>query len=219
MQGIFCIHKEVGPTSHDVIDSLRRITGIKKIGHAGTLDPLASGVLVVGIGREATKKLGGIVKTEKEYIATIRLGEESTTDDNEGEKKVAADYIQPTRKDIEKIIPMFVGEIEQVPPQFSAIKINGRSAYKKARRGETVELKPRTVFIKQIKIINYEWPVLEVRAETGPGVYIRSLARDIGEKLKTGGYLKSLQRTRVGDYTIQDSLKLEDFEKKWKKLE
>ena len=202
-QGIFAIYKPKGPTSHDIIDKLRRETGVKKIGHAGTLDPLASGVLVVGVGRKATKQLGAIVKKEKEYSAKIRLGMTSPTDDAEGIKteiKIVGKI--PTFGEIKKALAKFEGEILQTPPIYSAVKVKGKKAYKLARKGQTPKLKPRKALIKEIEILKYEWPYLELRVVTGPGVYIRALARDIGKYLKTGGYLAGLERTRVGSFTL-----------------
>jgi len=213
-QGIFAIYKPKGPTSHDIINKLRRETGIKKIGHAGTLDPLASGVLVVGVGREATKQLGAIVKKEKEYLAKIRLGMESTTDDEEGVKtevKIVGKI--PTLEEIKKALAKFEGEILQTPPIYSAIKIKGKKAYKLARKGQTPKLKPRKALIKEIEILKYEWPYLELRAVTGPGVYIRALARDIGKELKVGGYLVGLERTRVGEFTKEEAINSKDWER------
>jgi len=208
--GIFNIYKEKGMTSHDVIDELRRITNIKKIGHAGTLDPMATGVLVVGIGRENTKKLSQIVGQEKEYLATIRLGSTSSTDDTEGEIKKNKIDKKPTFSKIEKIIKLFEGKIKQRPPDHSAIKIKGEKAYQIARKGKKPDLKPRIVFVKKISLINYKWPNLELKIMCSKGVYIRSLARDIGKKLNTGGYLVFLQRTRVGDFKIENSIKIKN---------
>ncbi len=208
--GIIPIFKPVGPTSHDIIHRLRKLTGVKKIGHAGTLDPLASGVLVVGIGRESTKKLGYLEKTEKEYLAVIRLGACSTTDDQEGGKTEIKLSKAPTLNEIFKVLTQFEGEIEQTPPLYSAIKIMGKPAYKYARANKPLRLKPRKVFIKDIKLVKYIWPELTIRAITGPGVYIRALARDIGKKLCTGGYLSALTRTRVGEFQIDQAIKLSE---------
>lgn len=210
MKGIFAVNKPAGITSHDVIYALRRKTGIKRIGHAGTLDPLASGVLVVAIGREYTKQLEKHVKSEKEYIAEIFLGQTSTTDDMEGDKKIVNQALQPSLEDIKNTIKQFIGKIMQTPPSYSAIKVGGKVAYKQARRGEALELAPREVEIKDIEILDYEYPVIKLKITCGKGVYIRSLARDIGEKLKTGGYMQSLVRTRVGNYTLDKAVKLED---------
>ena len=198
---IFAFYKPKGITSHDAVNLVRRKTGERRVGHAGTLDPLASGVLVIGVGREATRRLGEIEKQEKEYEALLRLGISSTTDDEEGEKKENTVKEIPQLEKIEGILKDFEGEISQVPPIYSAIKIKGKAAYKYAREGKKVELKPRRVLIKEIKILEYKWPFLKLRVVTGPGVYVRSLARDLGEKLGTGGYLADLLRTRVGEYT------------------
>lgn len=217
MKNIFAIYKEKGPTSHDVIDNLRKITGVKKIGHAGTLDPLASGVLVVGIGREATKQLHKVVKKEKEYLACIKLGETSETDDEEGMKTKKKVKKVPNLKLIEKAANKFIGDISQIPPRFSAVKIKGQKAYIMARMDVKFKLKPRKVRIKKIKIKSYKWPHLKLKLTTGPGAYIRSLARDIGEELGCGGYLADLLRTRVGEYNIDKALAIEEFERLSKK--
>ena len=207
--GIIAINKPSGMTSHDVVAKIRKISGIKKVGHAGTLDPLATGVLVVGIGREATKKLGKIVEKEKEYIANIRLGIDSSTDDEEGEKKKYNVTHEPTRQDIEKVIDQFIGEIKQLPPRYSAVKIRGKRAYRRARDGEQFPLPFRSIEIKEISIMKFDWPYLKLKVTTGPGVYIRSLARDIGHDLGTGGYLAGLERTRVGAFVIEKSYTIE----------
>jgi len=210
MKGIFAVYKPKGPTSNDVLNIIRRKTGIKKVGHAGTLDPLARGVLVVGVGREATKQLAQAVKKEKEYEAVIRLGKTSTTDDEEGEKQEIK-CKKPSLAQVRRAVKPFVGNILQVPPVFSAIKVRGREAYKLARRGQKVELKPRPAQIHDLKILKYEWPYLKLRLVTGPGVYVRSLARDMGQSLGTGAYLYELERTRVGDFTKEKAASLDYF--------
>ena len=211
---IIAIYKPEGPTSNDVVQMVKRATGAKKVGHAGTLDPLARGVLVLGIGREATKKLSEVVRKEKEYVASIKLGQTSITDDQEGvsakaqeESKNTVD--RPGQQKIDKILQKFVGKITQTPPLYSAVKIKGKEAYKYARRGQKVELTPRVVEIKSIELLEYEWPVLKIKVITGPGVYIRSLARDIGQELGTGAYLADLERTRVGQWTKDKAVSLE----------
>ena len=214
MKGIFAIYKPKGPTSNDIVQSIKRITGGEKTGHAGTLDPLAEGVLVVGVGREATKKLGIEVKKEKEYLAKIKLGETSTTDDEEGDKTPVSDR-KSDISEIKEAIKKFIGKIKQIPPIYSAIKVSGKEAYKFARKGEKPVLLEREAEIKEIEILGYEWPYLELRVVTGPGVYIRALARDIGKELGTGAYLAALKRTRVGDFTADEALSLDDFKKLW----
>jgi len=215
LKGIVAINKPKGPTSHDIIDQVRRLTGEKRVGHAGTLDPLASGVLVVAIGREYTKQIDSLMKTEKEYVALIKFGETSTTDDAEGEKRIFNNVgtdrdLSPysDKSSVKNVLLKFIGEIMQTPPVYSAIKMKGKKAYELARAGKTVEMKPRPVWIKSIELLKCEWPFLELRVTCGPGVYIRSLARDIGEKLGVGGYMAELERTRVGDYKIEDAIRL-----------
>ena len=210
---IFAIYKSKGPTSNFIVQKIKRITGIKKVGHAGTLDPLAKGVLVIGVGRASTKKLSQVVAKEKEYLATIKLGLKSTTDDEEGIKEKITVLERPNKKDIQKVIKKFEGEILQVPPIYSAIKIKGKEAYKLARKGQEVQLKPRKVKVKKITLQDYKWPYFKIRVVTGPGVYIRSLARDIGQNLKTGGYLSNLERTRVGKFNRDNALNFTQVKK------
>lgn len=217
---IIAVYKPKGPTSHDMIDKIRRLTGIKRVGHAGTLDPLASGVLVVGIGREATRLLSSEVKKEKEYVAMIKFGETSETDDEEGISMAKHGIYsvpltnRPTWPQIEDAVKSFIGEISQTPSTYSALKVKGQPAYKLARGGKEVELEPRKVFVKEIEILQYEWPFLKIKVVCGPGVYIRSLARDIGKALGVGGYMSGLERTRVGNFTKEQAIDLEkDSEK------
>jgi tRNA pseudouridine55 synthase len=211
-EGIVAIYKPKGKSSHWVINLVRRITGIKKVGHAGTLDPLAEGVLVVAIGREFTKKINTELKKEKEYLATIKLGEVSTTDDEEGEKKINLIDLIPNDQKIKEVICTFVGNIWQRPPIYSAIKVRGHNAYEYARKGQEIRLEKRERFIRSIDVLEYDYPLLKLKVITGPGVYIRSLARDLGEKLGTGGYLAGLVRTRVGEFTIKEAIKIESYQ-------
>ncbi len=211
-KGIFAVYKPKGMTSHDVINFLRRRTGERRIGHAGTLDPLAQGVLVVGVGREATKQLGQYEIKEKEYLAEICLGQESSTGDEEGVKKEILPKIIPQQITIEKTLKHFVGRIDQIPPIYSAIKISGRPAYRYARSGKEIKLAARQVEIKKIEIIFYQWPLLKLRIITGPGVYIRALARDLGQSLGTAGYLTALERTRVGEFTKTKAFALDELD-------
>lgn len=201
-------------TSHDVVLEVRKVTGEDSVGHAGTLDPLAEGVLVVGVGG-ATKKLEEIVQKEKEYITRIRLGEESTTDDEEGEKHPYVVPKTPTYEEIERVVAKFKGKIIQTPPLYSAIKVEGKPSYKWVREGNPRELKAREVEIKEIEVVLYEWPTVSLRVVTGPGCYIRSLARDLGKELKVGGYVAELLRTRVGDFTTKTAVKLKELPAFW----
>lgn len=204
--GIYAIHKPKGVTSHDIIYQLRKLTGIKRIGHAGTLDPLASGVLVVAIDREYTKQLDKLMQTEKEYLAEITLGQTSTTDDEEGEKREYMVDHHPTEEEVRTVISHWIGEVDQVPPVYSAIKIKGTPAHRRIRRGQEVVLSSRKVQIYEIELRSYEWPVLQIKVRCDKGVYIRSLARDIGQDLKVGGYLSSLIRTRVGQFDLESAI-------------
>lgn len=224
---IFAVYKPKGITSNDAVQKIRSIVGRSiKVGHAGTLDPLARGVLVIAVGREATKKISEIVKKEKEYIAEITFGFESSTDDGEGEKIRTCPELaegvsflkRPSLEEVKQCLGGFMGKIKQTPPIYSAIKIAGKEAYKYARKGEPVKLEAREAEIKNIEILEYSWPILKIKVITGPGVYIRSLARDIGRKLAVGGYLSALERTRVGNFKKEDSIlieKLPEFLKKF----
>lgn len=199
------ILKPKGPTSFQIISQVKKITGIKKVGHAGTLDPLAEGVLIVGIGRDSTRKLFQELEKEKEYEVLIKLGETSATDDEEGEKTEYEVSRVPNVSEVSKGLEKFIGEIWQMPPIYSSVKRGGVRAYEDARAGKRVVLGKRQVLIKEIEILDYTFPLLKLRVLTGPGVYIRSLARELGEELKTGGYVKELVRTRVGEYSLKDS--------------
>ncbi len=203
------VNKPKGMTSHDVIDRLRRITGERKIGHAGTLDPNATGLLIVGIGRPSTKKLGGISKgSTKSYDAEIVFGEERNTDDVEG-KLTRKSSLKPMLSEIKTLLEEFNGECEQIPPQFSAIKVGGKTAYKVARKGGKVELEPRKIMINEILLSGYEYPTLQISLTVSSGTYIRAIARDMGIKLSCFAYLNDLRRTKIGDYSIANSIELD----------
>lgn len=205
---ILIVNKPRGMTSHDVVDRIRKKTGIKKVGHAGTLDPLAEGILIVLVGKEATKRQKEFLKMEKEYVATIRLGATSATDDAEGDIETTAYGIRPTAEKIRKHIADFIGEIEQVPPAYSAVKILGKRAYELARRGKMPYLKPRKITIKEIELVSYRWPRAKIHVVCSSGTYVRSIARDIGEALGCGAYLTALTRTRSGAFTLKDAVSL-----------
>ncbi len=200
-EGIIAVWKPAGISSHDVINRVRYASGIRTVGHAGTLDPLARGVLVIGVGRTATRQLAAHVQKEKEYVTVVRLGVTSSTDDEEGEKTPHEVITIPSREAVDAAVQKFVGEIMQVPPIYSALKIKGKPAYAYAREGKDVVMQARPVVIKEIEVLSYDYPAIRVRAVTGAGVYIRSLARDIGVALGTGAYMVDLERTRVGEYT------------------
>ncbi len=211
IEGFFAINKEKGPTSHDIVDRVRRATGVKKVGHAGTLDPMAKGVLVVAVGRKFTKRISEHRKAEKVYLATFELGKISDSWDAEGEVKAIEVKKEPLKKDIESALKKFEGEIDQRPPVYSAIKVNGVPSYKLARKGKKPKLKKRKVLIKKIEFLDYQFPFIKLRITTGSGVYIRSIARDLGAELNTGAILTDLVRERVGEFSLKDSISPEDL--------
>lgn len=210
---LFAVYKEVGPTSHDMMYRIKRLFPGEKVGHAGTLDPLASGILVVGVGRQATKQLHTEHLNDKEYIAEVTLGQSSSTDDAEGEKENWPVTEHPSEQNVRAAIKRFIGRISQVPPVFSAVKRAGVPAYKLARRGQEVLLTARPAEIMEIEVLSYDWPKLKIRVVTGRGVYIRSLARDIGVALGVGGHISQLERIRVGRYGLDDVVKIEDLKR------
>lgn len=189
----------------DVIRIIRKRMNIRKVGHAGTLDPLATGVLLVCLGT-ATKKIEQLMGQSKEYEAEINLSAFTETDDAESEPIIQEIKSIPTCTEINSALQSFVGNIQQIPPKYSALLINGVRAYKKAARGDQFEMKPRPVEIYGIQILNYSWPLLTIKVQCGKGTYIRSLARDIGLKLGTGGYLTQLIRTSIGNFTLQNAV-------------
>ena len=209
MNGFLNVYKPKGLTSFDVIRFLRKETGIRKIGHIGTLDPAAEGVMVFALN-QATKLIEFMMGHYKTYEAEITLGKKSTTYDSEGELTDVCNQ-KVSIENIEKVVSEFVGEIEQTPPIFSAIKINGERAYKKARAGEAVEMKKRKVNVYSIKIISYDYPVLRLLIHCGSGTYIRSIAHDIGNKLKVGAYLSKLVRIAIDNFRIEESCRLDDI--------
>lgn len=211
--GLLIINKPAGPTSHDIIDSLRKITGIKRIGHAGTLDPFASGVLVVAVGRETTKKIQTLVGLDKKYVATLRLGAESDTYDRDG-KIIKSKKLQPiAAKEIESVLKEFTGKQQQIPPMYSAKKIKGQKLYQLARQGITIERQPTTIEIFQIRLLKYDFPLLKIRVHCSSGTYIRALAHDIGKRLGCGAYLKELERIAVGTYNIDKTARVNEINK------
>ncbi len=215
--GVFAINKPYDMSSAKAVaivkHYVRRVMGKKnvKVGHGGTLDPLATGVLVVAVGRAYTRDIEQYVRAEKEYRAVMHLGYSSTTDDAEGVKEKASGPV-PAFADIVRVCEHFVGEIMQVPPIFSALKKDGECAYKKARRGENIEMTPRPVVIHDIAIESYIYPTITLSVRCGRGTYIRALARDIGEALGSAAYLESLHRTRVGIFADSDAFSLDVLE-------
>lgn len=210
LNGVLVIDKPVGPTSMDVCRAVRRVSGGAKVGHAGTLDPLASGVLVVCLGR-ATRAVDRLMTGEKQYDARIDLSCFSTTDDLEGDAVPVHVESPPTREHVERALAHFVGEIDQRPPAHSAVHIGGKRAYQLARRGDLDEhdIPTKRVVIHAIDLVEYDWPRLRIDVRCGKGTYIRSLARDVGRALGTGGRLEALRRTKVGEFTIDQATPLD----------
>ncbi|MGA7731361.1 MAG: tRNA pseudouridine(55) synthase TruB [Chloroflexia bacterium] len=211
MDGIFILDKSPGMTSHDVVARVRRIIGQKRVGHAGTLDPMATGVLPVVVGK-ATRLVEYLAEADKAYRATLVLGASSDTYDREGNVVPKAGAVMPGREDVERALEGFRGEIEQVPPMHSALKVGGKRLYELARQGIEVERAARPVTISRLEIEAYKPPVLQLFVECSKGTYIRSLAHDLGEALGTGAYLDALVRTRVGAYALEEAVTLEGLE-------
>lgn len=207
MNGLLLVNKPAGISSFDCIRKLRRTTGVKKIGHAGTLDPAATGLMLILFGT-ACKQAQQFSKLDKTYIAQIELGKNSTTGDREGDI-VDVNNRVPEENEIRRTLDLFKGEITQTPSKYSAIKIDGQEAYKRARRGEEVVMPSRQVTINSIDLISYTYPYLEISADVSSGTYIRSLAEDIGKELDTGAYLSALERARIGDYELKDAVDLD----------
>ncbi|MHC4981728.1 MAG: tRNA pseudouridine(55) synthase TruB [Planctomycetota bacterium] len=206
MFGLLNIHKPPGPTSHDIVAQVRRLLGKKtKVGHAGTLDPFAEGVLVVCVGA-ATRLADYVQAYPKQYTAEVMLGATSSTDDVEGEITETPNAKAAGEENVREALQGFVGEVEQTPPAHSAVHLGGERAYKLARRGETPDLQPRPVTIHSIELLEYEYPALQIDVRCGSGTYIRSLARDIGSALGVGGYCSALTRTAIGPFKLKEAV-------------
>ncbi|MBR7036111.1 MAG: tRNA pseudouridine(55) synthase TruB [Bacteroidales bacterium] len=216
---VLYINKPLHWTSFDVVNKTRNILrhslGVKKIkvGHAGTLDPLATGVMILCTGK-ATKTIDSYLHKDKEYIATIKLGATTPSFDAETEENATFSTTHITRELVENTLKNFIGDIDQVPPLYSAIRIDGTRAYELARKDKDVAIKPRKVRIDAIELLDFELPYMKIKIACSKGTYIRSLANDIGAALQSGGYVSSLQRTKVGDVTIDDCISIESFQDK-----
>ena len=213
--GLVVVDKPAGLTSHDVVARVRRIAGTRRVGHAGTLDPMATGVLLLGVGR-ATRLLTYLVGCDKAYDATIRLGQTTVTDDAEGEVAGGSSAAAVTEQEVAAGLAALTGVIEQVPATVSAVKIDGRRAYARVRAGEQVELAPRTVTVSRLALAGWSRPTadlldLDVEVDCSSGTYVRALARDLGRALGTGGHLTALRRTRVGPFTLAEAVTLDEL--------
>ncbi len=208
------IDKPTGMTSFGVVARVRRVLSERaqrkvKVGHAGTLDPFATGLLILCIGSEC-KNAGKYMKHDKAYEAVIHLGQTSTTMDPEGELSDVSDRV-PTRDEIEQVLSKFSGEITQTPPIYSAVKIAGKRAYKRARDGEDIDMPQRTITVYSVGVESYEYPRLKIRANVSSGTYIRSLASDIGKDLGVGAYCKELRRLSIGEWQVSDATTLAEM--------
>lgn len=213
MNGVILIDKPLGKTSHDLVYEARRLSGVKKVGHTGTLDPMASGVLPICIGN-ATKAADMLTASDKAYRAQLVLGMTTDTQDAEGEI-LSECGVNVSKEEIERAVKSFVGEIEQIPPMYSAIKVGGKKLYELAREGKEIERKPRKIFIKSIDIlkIDMENYTVTIDVECSKGTYIRSLCEDIGMKLGVGAYMNTLIRTKSGMFSIKDCKSVEELRK------
>lgn len=210
MFGFLNVYKPTGMTSHDVVGILRKITRIKQIGHAGTLDPFAQGVLPVAIGKST--RLFEFLDDDKEYLAEVMLGKSTDTYDCEG-AVISEFHSEITAPQLTEVLKVFEGEILQTPPIYSAIKVKGKKLYEYARKGQEVEIEPRKVFIERIELKDFdeEKQVAQILIKCSKGTYIRSIAHDLGQNLGTGAYLSKLTRTRAGNFLIENSIQLEDL--------
>jgi tRNA pseudouridine55 synthase len=216
ISGLLNINKPQGITSHDVVARVRKLAGQRKVGHAGTLDPMATGVLLVFLG-QATRLIEYVMGSRKQYRATICFGTSTDTLDAEGEIIATTDATHLTETQLRQLLPKFVGDIEQIPPIYSAIKKDGRPLYKLARAGQSVDVPPRQVTIDSLTWVLWEPPHLTVDVVCSAGTYIRSLARDLGDAVDTGAHLTQLIRTASGVWTLDDAITLEELEQssKW----
>ncbi|HMZ08037.1 MAG TPA: tRNA pseudouridine(55) synthase TruB [Anaerolineales bacterium] len=207
ISGALVVDKPVGMTSHDVVQVIRNGTGLRRAGHTGTLDPRASGVLVILVG-PAVRLSEYVSASDKRYQAIIRLGGTTDTYDAEGKFTPSKDPSNITEEEFEEALKTFIGEIEQTPPPYSAVKVQGRKAYEMARKGEEVDLEPRTITVHHLEVLEWTPPEVVIDVHCSSGTYVRSLANDLGKKLGCGAYLVGLRRTKSGKFTLRDSVPL-----------
>jgi tRNA pseudouridine55 synthase len=214
---IINIYKPVGWTSFGVVKKIRGITKEKKVGHAGTLDPFAEGVLIIGTGRD-TKKLTDISSDYKSYTATLKLGETTNTLDVEGRITEKSDVPNLSKDLLETVLQGFLGKQKQIPPMFSAKKVGGKKLYELARKNIEIEREPKEIEIKEIELIEYSNTSIMFKVNCSKGTYVRVLGSDIAKAIGTVGYLTKLIRISVGSYSVDESMQIEEFEKKWKNI-
>lgn len=214
---IINIYKPVGWTSFNVVRKIKGITKEKKVGHAGTLDPFAEGVLIIGTGRD-TKELTAISADQKSYIATLKLGEETNTLDIEGEIVTKSNVPKLSNVIISNVLNKFLGKQKQIPPMFSAKKVGGKKLYELARKNIEIEREPKDIEIKEIELVNFLEDEITFKSTCSKGTYIRVLGGDIAKALGTVGHLSKLVRTSVGEYFVEEAIQIEEFEKQWKNI-
>jgi tRNA pseudouridine55 synthase len=219
MQGMLLVDKPADWTSFDVVNKVRRLIATAedkkpknvKVGHAGTLDPFATGLLILFIGKEYTKRAGEFSKLDKTYELTLEFGKNSTTGDPEGEITPVND-VRPSLEELETILEKFTGKIEQIPPAYSAIKIDGQRAYKLARAGKEVVIEPRKVTIHRLELVDYSYPFAKLVVDVSSGTYIRSLVEDIGKALDIGAYTKELRRTKIDKFDVGKAISVTELD-------
>ena len=216
--GLLVVDKTEGPTSHDIVYRARRILRTKRIGHTGTLDPFASGLLLLCIGR-GTRLSRFFQSEDKKYRGTISFGQATDTYDRTGKPASEKQAVALCEETVRSIFDEFTGEISLLPPMYSAKKVGGKKLYELARKGEEIEREPNKIIIHQIELLNYNWPTLEIRTVCSSGTYIRSLAHDIGQSLGTGAYLEKLKRTKIGEHKLKDAIDLDKIDQtNWQNL-
>ncbi|MCK4912506.1 MAG: tRNA pseudouridine(55) synthase TruB [Candidatus Omnitrophica bacterium] len=209
IEGVIFVDKPKGITSHDVVDIIRKKLKTKKVGHAGTLDPLAEGLLIMLVGK-CTKMFSRFANFDKEYLGVLKLGEVTTTGDSQGEVTAKKEYKDITQEEIEKTFSMFLGETDQIPPMVSALRVKGKRLYELARRGITIDRAPRRINIISLKILKIEFPLIEFRVHCSKGTYVRKLAEDIGEKLGCGAHMVKILRLSIGPFDLEKAVNLDE---------
>lgn len=213
-EGIILVDKPKGITSHDVVDFVRKKLKIKRIGHAGTLDPLAEGLLIILVDK-STSLFSQFVNFDKEYIGVLKLGEVTTTGDSQGKSIKSANYENISEAKIREVFSLFQGEIEQIPPMISALRVKGKRLYRLARKGIEVQRRPRKIRIYSLKILDIHLPLIEFYTRCSKGTYIRKLAEDIGEELGCGAHIVKIKRVSIGPFKLEQAVKLDNIDESY----
>jgi tRNA pseudouridine55 synthase len=206
------IDKPAGITSHDVVNHVRRATGVRRVGHGGTLDPFATGLLIIGVGREATRELSAFLGCDKEYEATMVLGAVSDTQDRDGKITATSAAPLPSSEQLKLVLNSFLGKQKQIPPMYSAKKIRGKKLYELARAGQKIDRLPTEITIQAIELLSYNPPQATFRVRCSAGTYVRTLAHDMGQALGCGAYLIELRRTKIGEFSVTDAIKCDSHQ-------